>query len=541
MDLSVIIVCYNVKHFLEQCLTSVFKAADKIACEIFVVDNNSADGSCSMVRSSFPDVRLIRNSVNKGFSTACNQAIKQSAGKYILLLNPDTVVEEDTFALCLSFMESHPDAGALGVKMIDGNGKLLPESKRAIPTPSTAFFKMTGFSKLFPRSKLFNRYYLGHLDNTETSETEVVSGAYMFLSRKAISVTGLLDEDFFMYGEDIDISFRLIKAGFKNYYFPDVKIIHYKGESTRKGDVNYILHFYRAMLIFIRKHFGKDRFDPFYFLIRTAIYLWGLLAVFKTIIRKYFLPVADAVLLVVIFLILIPVWGNLKFGESYSYPSLFRIIIIPGYTLITMIALYFTGGYKIPSRLRDVLKGVIIGTVVVLMIYALLPQNLRFSRAVIVFGGISAIVILPLYRIMCAAIGTGLSENPFRRTIRTIIVSDDESFKRIEMLVNKSRARALVVGRVSLSPDDLDNEVLGNLEQLTEVIRINTVDEVIFSTKELSAAQIINSMHLLSEHNIEFKLVPAGEKLLIGSSSLVSDESLYIKNRPSHKYQETAE
>ena len=166
MDLSVIIVNYNVRHFLEQCLHSVRKASENTDCEIFVVDNNSADGSCSMVIRHFPEVRLIRNLHNAGFSAANNQAIRLSTGKFILLLNPDTLVEEDTFTRCLTFMKGHPDAGALGVKMINGNGKLLPESKRALPTPGTAFFKMSGLSILFPRSRLFNRYYLGHLDSS---------------------------------------------------------------------------------------------------------------------------------------------------------------------------------------------------------------------------------------------------------------------------------------------------------------------------------------------------------------------------------------
>ena len=232
------------------------KAAENISSETIVVDNNSADGSCSMVRMNFPGVRLIRNSHNAGFSAACNQAIKVSSGRFVLLLNPDTIVEEDTFKKCLNFMKEHTDAGAVGVKMINGEGRFLPESKRSLPTPATAFFKMAGLSGLFPKSGLFNRYYLGHIDNSETTEADILSGAFMFIRREALDKTGLLDETYFMYGEDIDLSYRLINAGYKNYYYPAAKIIHYKGESTRKGDINYIVHFYRAMLIFIGSHFG---------------------------------------------------------------------------------------------------------------------------------------------------------------------------------------------------------------------------------------------------------------------------------------------
>jgi GT2 family glycosyltransferase len=198
MDLSVIIVSYNVRHFLEQSILSVKRAAENIDCEIFVVDNNSADGSCSMVASRFPQIKLIMNQDNRGFSAANNQALTLHADG-LLLLNPDTIVGEDTLQKCISFMDDHPEAGAVGVRMINGKGRFLPESKRALPTPETAFFKMTGLSCIFPKSSFFNRYYLGHLDSMSISEADIISGAFMFLRREAVIKTGLLDEDFFMY------------------------------------------------------------------------------------------------------------------------------------------------------------------------------------------------------------------------------------------------------------------------------------------------------------------------------------------------------
>jgi GT2 family glycosyltransferase len=238
MELSIIIVNYNVRNFLEQCLLSVRKASENIDYEIFVVDNNSADGSCSMVKQSFPEVKLIRNNQNLGFAVANNQAIKMATGKFILLLNPDTIVEEDTFSKCIMFMNEHRDAGSVGVKMIDGKGKYLRESKRALPTPKVAFFKIFGFTSIFPESQKFNKYYMGYLDKDETNSVEILTGAFMFIRKEALDKAGLLDESFFMYGEDIDLSYRLITSGFKNYYYPDVTIIHYKGQSTKKGNIN---------------------------------------------------------------------------------------------------------------------------------------------------------------------------------------------------------------------------------------------------------------------------------------------------------------
>ena len=245
MKLSVIIVNYNVQHFLEQCLKSVFKSIQNIEVEVWVVDNNSVDGSVAMIKEKFPNVKLVALKDNLGFSKGNNLAIKQSKGKYTLLLNPDTLVEEDTFKKILKFMDSNPIAGGLGVKMVDGKGNFLPESKRSLPTPSVAFYKIFGLSSLFPKSKRFGKYHCGHLDKNNNHEIEILSGAFMLMRKEALDKVGLLDEDFFMYGEDIDLSYRLIKGGYKNYYFSDTRIIHYKGESTKKGSVNY--DFYKAV------------------------------------------------------------------------------------------------------------------------------------------------------------------------------------------------------------------------------------------------------------------------------------------------------
>ncbi|HOP13527.1 MAG TPA: glycosyltransferase family 2 protein, partial [Lentimicrobium sp.] len=243
MKLSVVIVNYNVKYFLEQCLHSVEAAIRDLDAEVFVVDNNSVDGSVEMVREKFPRIRLIANTVNTGFSVANNQAIRESSGEYVLLLNPDTVVELDTFTRSVEFMDAHPDAGGLGIKMVDGSGKYLPESKRGLPTPAVAFYKIFGLSALFPKSKIFGQYHLGYLDRDQTHVVDVLAGAYMMLRRETLEKTGLLDETFFMYGEDIDLSYRITKAGYKNYYYPGARIIHYKGESTKKSSINYVFVF----------------------------------------------------------------------------------------------------------------------------------------------------------------------------------------------------------------------------------------------------------------------------------------------------------
>ena len=246
MKLSVVIVNYNVRQYLTACLDSVAIALDGIEGEVFVVDNNSSDDSVDFVSRHYPWVHLINNKENLGFSKANNIAIRQSVGEYVLLLNPDTLVDKETFKGVLQFMDLHPEAGGAGVKMYNGDGTVAPESRRAVPTPFVAARKMLGFTK---------SYYMSYLSWDEAAQIQVVSGAFFMIRRKALEQVGLLDEDFFMYGEDIDLSYRLLKGGWQNWYLP-YSIIHYKGQSTKKSDFRYVHVFYQAMLIFFRKHYS---------------------------------------------------------------------------------------------------------------------------------------------------------------------------------------------------------------------------------------------------------------------------------------------
>ena len=271
MVLSVIIVNYNVKYFLEQCLYSVRAALRGLDAEIFVVDNHSTDGSVDYLKPLFPEVRFIVNEDNPGFARANNQAIRESRGEYVLLLNPDTVVGEESLRSLCFFMDEHPEAGGVGVKMLDGHGRFLPESKRSFPSPWVSFCKIFGLSKCFPRSRLFARYSLPYLDADRMHRVDVLAGAFMLLRREALDKVGLLDEAFFMYGEDIDLSYRVVQGGYVNYYLPE-RILHYKGESTKRGDRKYIKAFYGAMLIFYRKYYPRSGW-LMRFLIGLAVWL----------------------------------------------------------------------------------------------------------------------------------------------------------------------------------------------------------------------------------------------------------------------------
>jgi GT2 family glycosyltransferase len=292
LELSIIIINYNVKFFLEQCLHTVLKAVSQIDAEIWVVDNCSTDGSLTYLKPRFPEVRFIENQKNTGFGAANNQALMACSGEYILFLNPDTLLPEDCLSKSLGFISSLPNAGAIGIRMLDGSGIFLPESKRAFPSPVTAFCKLVGLSALFPRSAFFNRYSLGHLSEHENHQVDVLAGAFMLAKKSVLDTTGSFDERFFMYGEDIDLSYRIQKAGYHNYYFSGSSIIHFKGESTRKGSLNYVLLFYNAMLLFVRKNYRGSKAGLFGFFIQLAIVIRGLISVISKILG-FFLKMGE--------------------------------------------------------------------------------------------------------------------------------------------------------------------------------------------------------------------------------------------------------
>lgn len=286
MQLSIIIVSYQVKYFLEQCLHAVCAAIQNIEAEVWVVDNASTDGTVNYLQVKFPQVKFIINAHNAGFAKANNQALHICSGKYLLYLNPDTIVPEDCFEQCIHFMNQHAGAGAMGIKMIDGSGTFLPESKRSFPTPMNSLFKLTGLSKLFPKSKIFARYALAYLDENRNHEVDVLSGAFMLCKKEIIVSLNGFDEAFFMYGEDIDLSYRIQKAGYKNYYFGECSIIHFKGESTKKNSIGYVKTFYNAMNIFVKKHYSSGGAIIFSFFFQIAIWLRAGLSAISLFISK---------------------------------------------------------------------------------------------------------------------------------------------------------------------------------------------------------------------------------------------------------------
>lgn len=508
MKLSIIIVNYNVRHFLEQCLYSVEKAIVGIDCDVWVVDNASVDDSMQMVREKFPWVNCIDNKDNVGFAKANNQAAIASNSDYILLLNPDTILPEDNLEKALAHMDAHPKCGAAGVRMYDGAGNFLPESKRGLPTPWVAFYKIFGLSTLFPKSEKFARYHLGHLDSDHNQRVEILAGAYMLMRRDAWNEAGMLDETYFMYGEDIDLSYSIEKAGYEVHYLADAPIIHYKGESTKKGSLNYVFIFYNAMLIFAKKHLSKGYASAFSLLIRFAIYVRAALSVGKRIVSRLALPVTDILLFTGGMQFIINYWEhNHRFIEGGSYPDFYKWGITPIYALLWVLGLILAGGYRKPIKLNRILSGLILGTSLIFILYALSPDEFRFSRALIIMGSAWMTFGVLALRFAISFIPgsqTGLWSTDQRRVG---FVGHSKNSDSVKVLL-KSDDRALSTF------DTLD------INQLKEQCYALDINELILDSSALTYGQITDIFKQYAHQKIHFQIAYPEEGWMIGSNSI---------------------
>jgi len=516
LKLSIVIVNYNVKHFLEQCLKSVYQAIQNIEAEVFVVDNNSIDGSQDMVRSSFTDVKLIANSKNTGFSTANNQAIKESKGEYVLLLNPDTVVPENCFQALLEFADKTPDLGGCGIPMYDGQGNYLPESKRGLPTPEVAFYKMIGLNKLFPKSKKFGKYHLGYLAPDQNHEVEILAGAFMLIRKKVLDKIGLLDETFFMYGEDIDLSYRITKAGWKNYYFAGSRIIHYKGESTKKLSTNYVKVFYKAMVIFAEKHYAGSNQKLFKLFINMAIYGRASLSLVSNLIQRFWIVTLESILLFGSLYLLKEYWEEHIKGIT-AYPKEMLTIHLPYYTLIWLLSMGFNGSYQAPFNFSKLIRSILMGTLVILMIYGLLPNHLHFSRGIILFGTLVVTAVLFSWRSLYHLLKYKTLDFSQKSNIKSVLIGSEKKWSELSEILSSYQKNYQQIGFISDKKSDSPHW-LGTRKQLKEIIHIYGVNELIFSNETVSTKYTIQIMNELGP-NINYFTIPSASNFVIGSQS----------------------
>lgn len=527
-DISIVIVNYNVRHFLDQCLRSVEKASHEFNVETIVVDNDSVDGSVAHIREFFPGVRLIANRENVGFARANNQAIREASGKYVLLLNPDTIIETETLKKCFDFMEGHSECGALGVKMIDGEGKFLPESKRGFPSPLASLMRLTGLSRLFPKSRFFNRYNLGFLSEDETNEIDVLCGAFMFIRKEALDKVGLLDEQFFMYGEDIDLSYRIQQGGYSIYYLPTTTIVHFKGESTKKSSLKYYSTFYKAMAIFARKHYGGKSFNPFLWMINTAIFLLGVSDYLVKTLSMMILPVIEFFVFFQTLNILEFLWARYYHGDASYYDEFNSFPVYVLYSLLWVSSLWLAGSYRRLRNNKRLIWGVLGGSLTMLILYAVMDNSMRHSRAIIVLSSLSSLMVGLLIRfIYLRAVGLR-GKKSHQESCRVLVVGEYPAIDQAkEILQTSKNQHKKLIG--ALDPQDVEvarDGFIQPLSRLEQVVEVFKVDEVLFSTDSVPMKAIMAWMTKLGAR-VRIKVLSKDVQSIIGSHDRNSRGDLY--------------
>lgn len=527
--LAVIIVNYNVEQFLEICLHSVMASRNAAALDVWVVDNNSSDGSLAMLNEKFPAVHVIANKENTGFSRANNQAIRASQSEYVLLLNPDTIVPEDCFEKCLHFMDTHPDAGGLGARMIDGSGSFLPESRRGLPGPWVSFCKAFGLTGLFPKSPRFAAYYMSYLDEHQTHPADVLSGAFMLMRRAALDKSGLLDEDFFMYGEDVDLSYRLQKAGYRNYYFPETTLIHFKGESTRRGSISFVRNFYRAMLLFSEKHFSRNR------LFTLFIYLGiGLRA--SMAVAKRFFDFSAAFLfefgIAFIGMVFIKNWWELNFkGIPGMYPDFFIRLLVPAYLLVWLASTRIASVYSRDYSPMVILKGIILGTVVISGITNFF-DDYRFSKGLILIGAAWTWTVSTLRLIFSHLMKSKKLLFNLKRKRRILILGSHAASARATGILKQFQQDILICGRCGPEASQGEADYLGTEKEVPELAYRLGLDEIVFCQQGISNSEIIAEIESYRKLNLSFSILGPESPFLVSSSekhsrgSILQNESI---------------
>jgi GT2 family glycosyltransferase len=478
--------------------------------QIIVVDNQSTDGSIEYLQPKFPGVQFLQAGTNLGFARACNKGLKYATGNYVLFLNPDTIVAEDTLEKCIHFFEEHVDVGAIGVRMLDGAGRFLKESKRAFPSPLTSLFKLFGLSAVFPRSKTFSRYYLGHLDAHQNHRVDVLAGAFMMVRKEVLEKIGSFDEAFFMYGEDIDLSYRIQKSGYQNYYLADTEIIHFKGESTKRGSLNYVRMFYLAMSIFVHKHYGGAKAGIFNAAIHFAIWVRALIAAVAKLVRWIGLPLIDAFIILFSFWVVKDVWANLVKG-GYQYPVPLLRVAFPAFTFVYLVVAYYAGLYNKIFRQKNLVRSSLIATLTLLAGYALLPVHYRFSRGIVLFGSLLSFILIFLFRLLLLK-GKLLQHPPLSISKPFILVAGSEKeYKEVSHILQQQKLHTKIIDRLSIDKKTNASTLLQNIEAITLA---SNARELIICAGEMPARWMIN---LTQQITITTWFHMAGSSSIVGS------------------------
>ncbi|NBC26089.1 MAG: glycosyltransferase [Bacteroidetes bacterium] len=519
-DISVIIVNYNVKEFLANCLQSVRKATEALQTEIFVVDNASSDGSIPFLKHRFKDVTFIENRENLGFGKANNQAIQKANGRYTLLLNPDTLLQEDTLHILRNYMDEHKACGACGCKILNPDGTFAPESRRSIPTVSAAVYKAIGLTAMFPKSRHFGSYYQGWKDEDEGGEVPVLSGSFMFFRTECLKQVGGFDERFFMYGEDIDLCYRVSNAGWQIHYVPDTAIIHYKGESTKKNELAYNRVFNNAIYTFFDKHYTSRYSHLFKFIIFWVIQLRALVSFFVNNIYSRRYVIAD--LLILNLSLLTGMFIRASF-DPRGILSMLNPEFLWLHLLWSLLYLFFAQAYGLLKEdafsIVGSLKAVFFSFLMLVAITFFI-RSIAFSRIILAVSFILGITFVGIVRFMRVnrLKSTKLSRGKLN-PLQMVLVGDKEAASSLKQKINsKAGWQVQIAGTAQIINNGREDR--SEIEKLREMVAFRSADVVVFLMESVTHKQLVESIRELHSLDVEIKVVPESMDFILGKSDV---------------------
>lgn len=537
MQLAIIIVNYKVPYFLEQCLYSVMRAAEGLDVTVVVVDNASGDGGVEYLEPLFPSVQFIKNEENLGFAKANNLALRRLESRFVLFLNPDTIIAEDSLRVMLDFIKTDAAIGAIGVRMVDGKGIFLPESKRSFPSPWVSFTKLSGLAAVFPKSRLFNKYALGYLNEHQNHDVDVLAGACMMVRGDLLKRLQGFDESYFLYGEDVDLSHRIRQSGYRNVYFAQTTILHFKGESSRNTTLARVRHFYGAMQVFVQKQYTAGAAKIFSVFLSVAIGLRGMLSAVKKILRPVLLPLLDMTLLWIALQAMRLGWIQwMRHGEDFRVA--FTAWAMPLFAIVFVLAAALAGLYERKYKTSRTFAAIAFATICMLAVYSLLPEQVRFSRAVILGGGLMGGGLVFLLRQFFLSGKTGFITSEKESRGQTVIICAKEEYASVLQLF-EATMHAHPMGRVSLAEED--NEALCSISGLPSLEKAFFISRIIFCEGTYSWRDLIACAEKLSSPHRRYLFHTIGSASMIGSQTLAPGATVitpdidYAINHPYQK------
>ena len=522
MKLSIVIVSYNVKDYLRQCLRSIYRSdLNDDSFEVIIIDNDSHDGTVEDLSKDFKEVKFKKNNKNYGFSKAVNMGINMAKGKFICILNPDIIIQENTFSSLIKFYEEKDNIGCVGPKILNSDGSIQHSCKRSFPTPLNAISRLLGLDKLFPKSKIFGKYNLTYLDINKIHKVDSISGAFMLFHKKIINKIGLFDEDFFMFGEDIDFCHRIKDSGYDNYYNPKTEIIHYKGESVKNAPYDMVNVFYSAMHIYFDKY--SDRYNYWYLInvfVKFGLWIRRFFSYLKLVLTNMLSLFFDTVSIALSFSLSIYFWYNFQHEQSVNYLKILsHWQLALNFILCWYIASKLTRAYKDNFSVTRFFLSILI-TFLISSTSTYFISFFAYSRGVLLISTLITFFLLIGWRFLIIKIFPLKVFSGFVDRRALIIGSDKKSFEIGEEIRKNPENRINIIGYTDRSNPLFINNFLGKLEYIKGIVKKNKITEIIIRENYIQSKEIFKIIKSLNDLKLTFKIIPMENNIILGKGEI---------------------